>query len=404
MSRIDAGMLDAAWVDAPDLLPTSLIERIRKRAAEADAAGRLSVESLAELRTSGFLSAPIPLEMHGGGLGLAAVCALQRRLATADPALAIALNMHIFSVGMLIEQWHRAKDNTWLLLEAIATQDRLLASGFAEPGLGGSILRSTLEVQRVADGYRVTGRKQPCSLAQQADLVCLQFEDQTAGRLMVALIPTTADGIRALPSWDAMGMRGSASDTLLLEDCWVPDDLIFHNCEPGYDDDPVFAASLVWFSLSAASVYLGLLERALCVSGELLRRGGLRRGGPSRASVPAYQQAVGDIVARAILLAMSCTGTAQRYAAGQTADEVLPLALAVKTEVAEFVVAAVGQLCELVGGMSYGRGGELARLWRDAQAARFHPPSALACRRVAGARFLGMPYRYDLSDTAGDVR
>ncbi len=61
--------------------------------------------------------------------------------------------------------------------EAIAVQHRIIASAFAEPGLGAALLRSTVKARRAGGkkGYIVAGVKSPCSLAAYCDLVCFQM-------------------------------------------------------------------------------------------------------------------------------------------------------------------------------------------------------------------------------------
>src|SRR4029453_6940246 len=107
----------------------------------------------------------------GGGASVLECCAVQRRIGAADPALAVAVNMHLFSVGVIVEHWLRAKDEAWMRLEAIATQRRVVGSAFAEPGLGGSLLRSTCTAARHGDEWLVNGLKTPCSLADRSDLL-----------------------------------------------------------------------------------------------------------------------------------------------------------------------------------------------------------------------------------------
>ena len=53
-----------------------------------------------ELRASGYLSTPLPVELGGAGLSLSEVNHLQRRLAYHAPATALGVNMHVYWVGM----------------------------------------------------------------------------------------------------------------------------------------------------------------------------------------------------------------------------------------------------------------------------------------------------------------
>jgi alkylation response protein AidB-like acyl-CoA dehydrogenase len=343
--------------------------------------------------------------LRGGNAGLLQCAAVQRRLAAADPALAIALNMHLFSVGMAVEHWVRARDACGLVLEAIATEHLIVASAFAEPGLGGALLRSNVRAARTAGGYLVSGVKAPCSLAAHCDLVCFQMQaDANEPRgLMTALIPSRAPGVRIEPSWDSLGMRASGSDTLRLDACFVPDELVFHRCEPGVDDDEIFAAGLVWFSVTTAATYIGVATAALEAARDELQRAPVSYLGSTRSGVNSVQVAFGEVVAGVLAIEAACAMVAARMDEARDGPRtLLPVALGVKHVTVDACIRAVETAGELVGAASYKRSAPLARLWRDVQAARFHPPTRLATRQLLGRWALGLPYSFELDDHPGD--
>ncbi|MBO4206718.1 acyl-CoA dehydrogenase family protein [Micromonospora echinofusca] len=394
-------LLDGCWPDVRADLPAAALTEIAGLAGAADRDGKPSTRALALLRELNWPGLPVPEKFLGGGADLLRCCALQRELGTADPALAVAVNMHLFSVGLMVEHWRRRTDTSWLLMEAIATQNRLLASAFAEPNLGGSTSRSTLRADRVDKGWRVSGRKRPCSLAAEADLVCLQVQTATEpSEVLVALLPTTAPGLTVVEDWDALGMRGSASHTLVLTDCFIPKELVFYQAPAGSEDDDVFAAGVIWFALTATACYLGLARAALREAGGLLHRLRIAHLGQSRAELPSYQAALGDPVAELLTLEAACADVARRMDAGAAPERLVAAALAVKQQAVRVVPALVGTLAEACGGTSYARSLPLERLWRDAQAIRFHPPTPAATRQYLARRALGIPAGLDLDESA----
>ncbi|GAA5084326.1 alkylation response protein AidB-like acyl-CoA dehydrogenase [Thermocatellispora tengchongensis] len=392
---------DGCWPDAGRWLAPDVLAEIGALAAAADRDGRPAGRALDLLRGGGWPGLAVPEKFHGTGLTLVECCAVQRALAVADPALAIAVNMHLFSVGLMVEHWRRRTDTSWLLLEAVATQNRLIASAFAEPNLGGSGTRSTLRAEPVDGGWRVSGRKRPCSLAGQADLVCLQV--QTAAdpsEVLVALLPTTAPGLRVVEDWDTLGMRGSASDTLVIEECFIPKELVFYRAPAGAEDDDVLAAGVIWFALTSTACYLGVARAAMTQAATLLRALRIAHLGQSRASLPSYQATVGDAAAEVLALESACAEVARRMDAGAEPENLVVAALAVKQRAVRVIPAFVGTLAEACGGASYARSLPLERLWRDAQAIRFHPPTPAAARQYLGRRALGLPSSLDLDECA----
>jgi alkylation response protein AidB-like acyl-CoA dehydrogenase len=392
-------LFDDCWPDVSDDLPAAALAEIEEHAAAADRDARPSARGLELLKSLDWPGLPVPEKFHGGGASLLRCAALQRALAARDPGLAIAVNMHLFSVGLMVEHWRRRTDTSWLLLEAIATQNRVLASAFAEPNLGGSTTRSTLVAEPVPGGWRTSGRKRPCSLAAEADLVCLQVQT-SGGTVLVALLPTDAPGLRVVEDWDTLGMRGSASNTLVLEDCFIPKELVFYEAPAGSEDDDVFAAGVIWFALTATACYLGLAQSALRQASGLLGRLRIAHLGHPRAELPSYQAAIGDSVADLLALEAACADVARRMDAGALPERLVGAALAVKQQAVRVVPEFVGTLAEACGGASYARSLPLERLWRDAQAVRFHPPTPVATRQYLARRALGLRASLDLDELA----
>lgn len=392
---------EALWPDVSGLIPSEVVEVVAKGAESADRGGQPSADALARLRESGWAGLPVPEKMLGGGASLLQCCAAQRVLGAADPALAIALNMHLFSVGLMVEHWRRRADVSWLLLEAIASQGRLVASAFAEPNLGGSVSRSTMRAKAdPGGGYRVCGVKRPCSLAAQADLVCFQMQLDGSDDVLVALLPTNAPGLSVQRSWDGMGMRGSGSDTVRFDDCHVPEELVYYRAPAGRDDDEILAAGVVWFSLTSTAVYLGLADAALRTVGKVLGRSRINHLGVSRDRLPSYQGVIGDHTAALLTVETACAHLAALMSAGEPPHALLPMCLAVKQQAMSVVPEAVAAGIEACGGMAYSRSLPLERLWRDAQAIRFHPPTRAGTRQYLGRAALGLPALLDLDESA----
>ncbi|MCW7536776.1 acyl-CoA/acyl-ACP dehydrogenase [Aquabacterium sp. A7-Y] len=356
------------------------------------------------LGRAGYFGVAIPQQFGGGGGSTLECCAVQARLAQVDAGLAIGLNMHLFSTGVILEEWRLKQDLSWALLEAIATQRRLIASAFAEPGLGGSLLRSTCRARRVDKGYVVNGVKTPCSIAERSDLVCLQMlADDTEDNLLVALIPTKSQGASVSRTWSAMGMAHSESDTLKLENVFVPEELVFYRTRAGEDNDPVFTWSLCWFAVTAVAVYIGLASKALDLASAHLAAAHYSGGDRVRASYPEFQASLGSAVDRYLLLVNACKSVARAMDERLDPPEVvLASALSLRASAVE-IARMLGDLSELCGGMSYGTRSPLAALWRDAQAILYHPPTRLVCHQMLGRLALHKPMYYELVGRTDDA-
>ncbi|TYZ55661.1 acyl-CoA dehydrogenase [Ralstonia solanacearum] len=389
-------IVNSIWPAVDDLIPAAVFDEVAGMAAAQE--DSFVERAAALLGQHGYFGLPVPADFSGAGASVLACCAIQARLAQADAGLAIGMNMHLFSVGVILEQWRVKQDLSWALLEAVATQKRLIASAFAEPGLGGSILRSTCCAERVSGGYVVNGIKTPCSIVGRSDLICLQMvsTEPCEDNLLVALIPASSEGLTVLPTWSAMGMVHSESDTLKMENVFVPDDLVFYKTRAGQDDDPVFVWSLCWFAVTAVAIYIGIAGKALQMTTEHLARAKYSGGQRTRASYPEFQTSLGAIVDRYLLLANACKNVARAMDERRDPPQVvLASALSLRSSAVD-IARSMADLSELCGGMSYGQKSPLAALWKDAQAILYHPPTRLVCHEMLGRMALGQAMFYEL--------
>jgi alkylation response protein AidB-like acyl-CoA dehydrogenase len=394
-----AGSTDWLWPDVEHLLASTVCDDLASRAAEDDLTGHLHNKDVEVLRDAGYFGLPVPKEFEGGGASAVECCAVQRRVSAANPGLAIALNMHLFSVGVMVEHWRRRKDESWLLLEAISSQRRIVASAFAEPGLGGSLLRSNCTAKRVESGWRVSGIKAPCSLARRSDLLCLQVSvEDDDDRILVGLVPTAAEGIHIEQTWDSLGMRASESDTVRFEDCFIPDELVFHDASDITELDAVFAAGVNWFCATTLSTYLGIARSVIETTRHMLSGSRLDYLGTTRLAVPTIQLAVGEAAARVVTCESSCLSLARLLDSEASPQDVLPIAVGIKYFCLDALRSAIETLIDTVGARAYGRSSPLERLWRDSQASRFHPPTSFASRQIVGRWTAGIPFSLELDD------
>jgi alkylation response protein AidB-like acyl-CoA dehydrogenase len=404
----DTALVDGLWPNVDHLFSVEAATEIEVLSATADHDGLMSERSLELLRALGWPGLAVPAKFGGMGANLVECCAVQRRLGAADPGLAISCAMHLGSVGVWAEHYSHAPDMTWVFMEAVAKQGLIVASAVAEPNLGGSVNRSTLRATRTEAGWAVTGRKAPLSFASCADLISLQLQSEptadAASEVLVALIPRDLPGISARRTWDAMGMRGSGADTLVLEDCVIPDPLIIYRGEPGVAEDDDMVAGIIWFCLVLTTSYLGVAQAALGATRELLTRTRIAHLDAPRAELPSFQGPIGQQVAALLTLELAAAGLAGTFHAKRNPQALLAPALALKQHAVRIIPEILGTFAETCGGAAYARSLPLERFWRDAQAIRFHPPTPVPVAQYLGRLALGIPSTLDLDELSPGLR
>ena len=104
------------------------------------------------------------------------------------------------------------------MLKAAAEGD-IFAAGHGEGGNDIPLLLSTTNAEKVAGGYRFTGRKNFGSLTPVWTYLGLHGMDtsnQDAPKIVHAFMPRDSSGYRIEEVWDTVGMRATQSQDTVL--------------------------------------------------------------------------------------------------------------------------------------------------------------------------------------------
>jgi alkylation response protein AidB-like acyl-CoA dehydrogenase len=272
--------------------------------------------------------------------------------------------MHQFSVASLVALAESSSGTEWMMLDAVASDRRLMSSGFAEGRTSQGILAPTMKAVWDGRHWLVTGRKQPCSLSRSMDMLTASVQlvhPQQAPRTAIALIPAASKGLTVQPFWKSWVLGGAESDAVVLQDVEVHPELILEmtaGLDGGLDD--LQTRGFVWFELLVAACYLGV---AGALVEDLMNQG--RGSAQERVGLAmAYEGA-----------ALALDGVARRLDDGEAGNDALARSLIARYTVAEAVRSLVTRAVELLGGMAFIGSSRVAYLCAAAQAIGFHPPS-----------------------------
>ena len=378
--------------DPTDLLPDDLLERIRARAASVDADNVFPDDDLADLRDAGYLAALVPARLGGAGLGLAEVSVLQQRLATAAPATALAVNMHLVWTGVAKVLDDRGIDTLRFVQEGAAAGE-VFAFGISEAGNDLVLFGSDTEASPLPDGgYAFTGTKIFTSLAPvwtQLGLHGLDTTSPDGPQMVYAFVPRT-DAVVTRDDWDTVGMRGTQSRTTELHGAVAPADRVVRRIAPGPQPDPLVFGIFSVFELLLASVYTGIARRALdlAVSAAASRRS--KRTGAPYAHDPDIRWRIAEM-ALAYDAMLPQIETLSRDV--DTLADHGPLWFAKLSGVKHRAVTTAKQVVDeamlVAGGSSYFTRNELSRLYRDVLAGMFHPSDPESAHSTVATAWLG---------------
>lgn len=368
-------------------LARTLGHRFAERAAAIDADDRFVAENYADLEAYGFFAAGVPVELGGGGLDHAELGALLRELARHCGSTALAFSMHTHLVAAAAWRWRHQKAPVDALLRRVAAEQIVLLSSGGSDWLHGSGIAT-----RVEDGFRIDARKVFASGAPAADLFMTTAvqEDPAAGPTVLHVaVPMTAPGVRVVPTWRVLGMRGTGSHDVVLENVFVPDAAVSVRRPRGRWHPAIHVVAMIAIPLIYA-VYVGVAESARDLAVERARKR------PQDAHLVDLAGGIDNALATARLaLADMFTAAAGNAPGATTTQRVMVGRALVEGAVLEVVDLAL----ELGGGGAFYRDAGLERRFRDAQACRYHPLQGRVQREYAGRLALGL----DLDAPAGHV-
>jgi alkylation response protein AidB-like acyl-CoA dehydrogenase len=376
------------------VLDDALLGRIRSRAAGHDAGNTFPFDDVTELADAGYLRALVPTGFGGLGLSLAEVAVEQARLAAHAPATALAVNMHLVWTGVA-KAMHERGDGALDFVLSEAAQSAVFGFGVSEPGndlvLFGS---STDAVPQPDGGYTFTGTKIFTSLSPvwtALGTMGLDSSDPDRPLIVWAFLDRADPGISRRDDWDTLGMRGSQSQTTLLEQAYAPAARVVRRLPPGPVNDPLIFGIFATFEILLSAVYTGIAQRALELGVEAAKR---RRSAKHDGRPLAQDPDVRRRIAQAAML--QDAAYPQIDALARDVDALVdhgPFWFArlagLKHRSVESAKEVVDLMLRVNGGASYFTGDELGRLYRDVLAGLFHPSNADSAAATVAAAWLG---------------
>jgi alkylation response protein AidB-like acyl-CoA dehydrogenase len=373
-----------------------------KAGAEHDRNNSYAADMVQVFRDSGLPALCVPKRFGGWGADIWTTARCVQALAYGDPSTALTVNMHLGVIGFFRGMWTEEVQARYF--PGVARDGHLFDGAYSEQRAGVIGLADTVAVPGEG-GYRLTGRKTWATLCLSADFHTVNAtvtdpdgsipDDPAlrAEREMMFVVPKDAPGLRIDQTWDTMGMRATGTETLVLENVFVPEqDLVAHEFRM-----PLFA-NLEWQTVTFASVYLGLMRRAYDETRAILRT---KHSGPVLGAADTAARDSGFVqvgLGQLRFLVESTAATVENLAhillAGRDAEwgPVLRLGMlevpkVTATENAITLTQAAGRL---IGGMSYRRGHILERLYRDARSGPFHPLTTDQTLEYIGRAELGL--------------
>ena len=369
-------------------MATELAREFATDAARYDREGTIALTNFEKLATAGLLSLTVPTRLGGAEADLTEVTRIVGRIATGDASTALILAMHYLHVAAIFRssRWPRPLADR-IGLASAAGEIALVNALRVEPELG-SPARGGLPAtvaRRTDDGWLLTGHKiySTGSSILRWGLVWARTDDEIP-QVGFWLVPLDSPGVWIAETWDHLGMRATGSHEIVLTDVLVPASHAVDLRRPAHwaQPDPI---GLAWNTLTISALYNGVAEAAKdWLVAHLKSRAPSNLGAPL-ATVPRFQEAVGDID--------RLLRTNRRLIASAGADsDGLGLIEPgqIKLTVTDNAIRVVERALELAGNPGLSRANALERHHRDVLCSRIHTPQNDSILSAAGRAALGL--------------
>lgn len=368
----------------------ALIPRLAERAPAAAAARRLPAETIAEYHAAGILRILQPSRFGGqqGRFSLFSRIVEELTYGCASSAWVYAvLAEHQWIIAQYPEQ---AQIDVW---------------GDDPAAVASSSLAPRAAPRRVAGGWRLSGRysfSSGCDYAQWAILGA--FLGEMGDPRHIAYLLARLAEIEIVDDWQALGLAGTGSKSLVLDDVFIPEHRcvmvsdLFAGTPPGalvHPDYPVLRAPrgfLVSYSLPPVAIALG--RRALDIACAALA-GRVSRGVTKLAESEVVQLAIGEAAAAVdvatMLLHAGREASTAAVSSGRKITEAEALRARRDMVYAQHQVGwALERLCELDGARWVYDGDRLGAIRRDVMTIlTHHAASRQAAMAPYGRMLLG---------------
>ena len=344
-----------------------------------DRTGALPVAELATLDRSGLLAITVERKLGGGGMPISALAEVARTIAAVDPAIAQVPQGHYLMVDAIAVAGSPAA-RTRLLGDVVA--GRRIAGAVAERG-GTHAQDLQTRLRRDEDGLVLQGRKYYATgglTAHWLGITALDDHD----RLVLAYVPSDAEGLTLTDDWNVMGQRATVSGSVVLDGVRVDPELVISYWECFERPQQFGARAQLYHAAIQVGIAGGALRDARWFVTEKARpffeatRAGWTE---TAAGDPHVIHRFGELATRVraaeVLLADTATILDAIGVVAADAEDAARGSIAVaqcKAFASETAVAVASDLFSLTGASAADERYDLSRHWRNARTHACHDP------------------------------
>jgi butyryl-CoA dehydrogenase len=240
-------------------------KEIVPRARENDRNEHFDTELVAKIAAQGFLGAIVPREYGGAGLDYTTYGLVVEQVGRGCSSMRTVISVQTSLVCSAILRWGTEAQKLEILPK-LCSGEWLGCFGLTEPDTGSDAANQRTRARRTESGWVLNGAKMWISMGNHAKLALIFAQtdpDKGARGLACFMVDTDQPGFQPQPIHHKLGLRGSDTAAISLDDVEVPEERMLGQVGEGFK---VAMSALDSGRFSVASGCVGICQGSLDAS------------------------------------------------------------------------------------------------------------------------------------------
>jgi isovaleryl-CoA dehydrogenase len=334
-------------------------DKIAPIAAEIDETDKFPRQLWPQMGELGLHGITVEEEWGGLGLGYLEHVVAQEEVARASASVGLSYGAHSNLCVNQIRRWGNDEQKRRYLPRLISGE-HVGALAMSEAGAGSDVVGMKLKAEKSGNGYRLNGTKFWITNGGYADTLVVYARTGEGSRGITAfLIEKGMDGFSIGQKMDKLGRRGSPTNELVFEDCFVPPENILGQENEGV---AVLMSGLDYERTVLAGIQIGIMQACLDTVLPYVRE--RKQFGKPIGSFQLMQAKVADMYVALNSARAYVYQVAKACGAGKTTRHDAAGAILLASENA---VKVANEAVQALGGAGYTKDWPVERYYRDAK-------------------------------------
>lgn len=381
MNKLDTEFIKTAEQNELLQKADQLAANFANYSKEIDHKGRFPFENFEAIKEADLYTLTIPKKYGGPEASLYDILLLQEKLAQGDASTALSFGWHIGIIKNLYENHKWSEDAFKRLCYEVMNSHILINAAGSEAATGSPARGGKPETsaEKHQGKWVINGRKTFTTMAPALHYAIVSATIEETGEVGDFLVPMSQAGVYIEEAWDTLGMRGTRSDDLVLDQVVVKD----HALVEIKSDDKKPQGWLLHIPACYSGIAIAARNEAVEFAREYQPNS---LPGPIM-DVPEVQRKVGLMDIEILKARHFMYAVADKWDQFPQERANMDLELsAVKYAVTNMAVEVVDLAMRIVGGQSLFKSNKLERLYRDVRAGLHNPPADDITLSIFGKR------------------